>query len=68
MQKDTTSQGRDSQDFYRHGKKKHATNATHFPTGIAIRQPSIKHPTNATLFPTGIAIQQPSTNVPFLNC
>ena len=39
MHKDTTYQGSDRQDFYRHGKKIKQikqTNRTHFPTGIAI--------------------------------
>ena len=43
MHKDTTYQGSHRQDFYRHRKKKlkkRKQKSTHFPTGIAIRQPS----------------------------
>ena len=47
MHKDTTYQGSDRQDFYRHGRKKKLkkrkkrkrTNPTHFPTGNAIGHP-----------------------------
>ena len=39
MHKDTTYQGSDRQDFYRHGKKRKQTNKTQTSTGFAIGNP-----------------------------
>ena len=66
MHKDTTYQGSDRQDFYRHGKKiiikkRKQTNKTQTSTGFAHRQPSKKQRNQRR--PRLVCHRQPSKNL-----